>query len=422
MLEIERKFLINEIPEDIWSCEKQEILQWYFKHYKKNIRIRQTISTKKWRKYIKYYMTQKQWKWLVRQEDEKEISEKKFNDYREFAKHNKIKKTRYLFPYKKHIIEINQFHEQLDWLRMAEVEFKSIKESEKFIPPHWCKKETTEQKESNNSYLASYGMNKLIKKNNYQNIITSFQLKSFYNQEAKKYSQTRKKHRSDANIILEEIKNKEQKKINILEIWCWSWRFLQHLNTINEKDIQYTWVDISENLIDEAKKIKTKQNISTKFICKNMVNYLWECKQETFDIVVWIASFQHLTSKKQRFLATKYMYRCLKYNWLLIMTNRSFSLRMLKTHRKTLIKSLINKIYNRKNNERNNLLIPRKTNKIIHKRFYHIFTKEELKNIIKQSGFIINKLCYLSKEWIETKNRKESNNTLVIAKKSIFTH
>jgi hypothetical protein len=101
---------------------------------------------------------------------------------------------------------------------MAEVEFKSIKESEKFIPPHWCKKETTEQKESNNSYLASYGMNKLIKKNNYQNIITSFQLKSFYNQEAKKYSQTRKKHRSDANIILEEIKNKEQKKINILEI------------------------------------------------------------------------------------------------------------------------------------------------------------------------------------------------------------
>jgi len=60
---------------------------------------------------------------LVRQEIEKEISEKKFKDYREFAKYNQIKKTRYLFPYKKDIIEINQFHDKLDGLRMAEVEF-----------------------------------------------------------------------------------------------------------------------------------------------------------------------------------------------------------------------------------------------------------------------------------------------------------
>ncbi len=422
MLEIERKFLINEIPEEIWSCEKQEILQWYFKNYKKNIRIRQTITIKKWRKFTKYYMTQKQGKWLVRQEDEKEISEKQFNDYREFAKDNQIKKTRYLLPYKKHIIEINQFHDKLDWLWMAEVEFPSIKESQKFTPPSRCFKEITEQKEANNSYLAVYGMNRLVQKNKYKSIITSFQLKSFYNKEAKKYSQTRKKHRNDANIILQEIKNKDQKKLTILEIGCWSGRFLEHLNTITEKDINYIWVDISENLIEEAKKIKIKKSITTSFVCKNMVNYLWECKQESIDIIVWIASFQHLTTKKQRFLATKYMYRCLKYDWLLIMTNRSFSLRMLKTHRKTLLKGIWNKIISPSNNERNNILIPWKNGNTIYKRFYHIFTKKELQNIIIQCGFIIKNLWYLSKEWIEVDNRKKSNNTLVIAKKSIFNH
>ncbi|MDD3663281.1 MAG: hypothetical protein PHT84_05470 [Candidatus Pacebacteria bacterium] len=60
---------------------------------------------------------------MVRQETEKEISEKQFKDYREFAQHNQIKKTRYLFQYKKDVIEINQFHDKLDGLRMAEVEF-----------------------------------------------------------------------------------------------------------------------------------------------------------------------------------------------------------------------------------------------------------------------------------------------------------
>lgn len=422
MLEIERKFLINDIPENLESCEKQEILQWYFKNHKKSTRVRQTISTKKWRKYNKYYITQKQGKWLVRQETEKEISEKKFFDYREFAKENQIKKTRYFYPYQSYIIEINEFHNQLEWLRMSEVEFWSVEESKKFVPPYWCNKEITKQKESNNDYLSVYGINKLIKKNKYQNIITNFQLRSFYNQEAKKYSQTRKKKRNDSKIIIEEIKNIKENKINIIEIWCWSWRFLEHLNTIKDKDIKYTWVDISKNILEEAKKIKTNKNITTNFVCKNMINYLWECNQETVDIIIWIASFQHLITKKQRFLATKYIYRSLKYNWLFIMTNRSFSLRILKTHRKSFIKSFLNNIINRNSSQRNDFLIPRKTENKVYKRFYHIFTKKELKKIITQCWFIIKKLCYLSKEWVETDNRKKANNTLVIAKKDIFNN
>lgn len=421
MLEIERKFLMNEIPENLESCEKQEILQWYFKENKKNIRVRKTISHKKWRKYTTYTMTKKQWSWLIRQEDEKKISEKQFWDYREFAKTYQIRKTRYLYPYNKYIVEINQFHDSLDGLRMAEIEFWSEKESEKCIPPSRCNKEVTEKKEANNSYLAVYGMQKLIRKTKFQDIITHFQLKSFYNQEAQKYSQTRKKHRNDANIILDTIQQYPKEDIKILEIGCWSWRMLEHLELIKDKKIEYIGIDISENLLEEAKKTSPKKHIKTHFICQDMIKYLSQCKQESIDIVIWVASFQHLLNRKDRFLAAKYMYRWLHYEWLVIMTNRSFSSRMVKTHRRTIIKSIRNKIIHRTQNEWNNLMIPWKSENNLYKRFYHVFTKKELSTIFTQSWFVIKNLSYRTKEGNETKNRKESNNTLLIAQKNIFT-
>jgi hypothetical protein len=44
-------------------------------------------------------------------------------------------------------------------------------------------------------------------------------LKSFYNTHAKKYHETRKKHREEAKLILNEISLKN-KKISILEFGC----------------------------------------------------------------------------------------------------------------------------------------------------------------------------------------------------------
>lgn len=421
MLEIEKKFLINEVPENIESCEKQEILQGYFKENQKNIRIRKTVIEKKGRKYITYTMTKKTGNGLIRQEEEKKISENQFKDYREFAKDNQIRKTRYLYPYKKNIIEINQFHDSLDGLRMAEIEFWSIEKSNKFIPPSRCSQEVTERKEANNSYLAVHGMNKLIKNTHFENTLTRFQLKSFYNQEAKKYTQTRTKHRNDAEKIINTIQNYPKKEIKLIEVGCWSWRLLQHLEHIINKKITYIGVDISENLLEEAKKIPTKQHITSSFVCKDMISYLRECKQESVDIIVGIASFQHLINKKERFLAAKYMYRNLVYEGIIIMTNRSFSLRMIKKHRKTLRESFRKKLFYRNKNEWNNLMIPRKTDHNIHRRFYHIFTKKELKEVFLQSWFVIQDLSFLTKEWKDTNTWQNSSNTMIIAKKTIFT-
>jgi hypothetical protein len=45
-------------------------------------------------------------------------------------------------------------------------------------------------------------------------------LKNFYNTEAEKYYYTRNKHRSDGEIILNEIKKIKKKNISILEFGC----------------------------------------------------------------------------------------------------------------------------------------------------------------------------------------------------------
>jgi adenylate cyclase len=418
-MEIERKFLISHLPENLETCQRQEILQWYFKVGKKSIRVRKIIEYKKQKEYASYTITKKKWNGLIRKEEEKKISEKEFLEYRELAQHNKIKKTRFLYPYKKNIIEIDQFHDTLDGLRMAEVEFDSEQEAIQILGPDRCTKEVTEIKEASNSYLSIFGMKKLIRKTWFQNKVTHFQLKSFYNQEAIKYSQTRKKHRNDFSILAEAIKNHPKENITIVELWCGSGRFLEHLWEISDKKISYLGIDISENLLNEAKKIQVPKNIKVKFICQDMLYYISECEQESVDIFVWIASFQHLITKRDRFLAAKYMYRWLSYEGLVLMSNRSFSSRMIKKHRLTLLKSIVKKIFYPNKNERNNLMIPWKSEHLTYKRFYHLFTKDELKNIFNHSGFIIKNLSYLSKSWTPIENRKQAKNTLLIAEKNV---
>jgi len=65
-------------------------------------------------------------------------------------------------------------------------------------------------------------------------------LKTFYNQEAQKYHQTRKKFRSDGEIILQEIKKNKAKNLSILEFGCGSGRLINFLNSnLKDKNITY---------------------------------------------------------------------------------------------------------------------------------------------------------------------------------------
>ena len=73
-----------------------------------------------------------------------------------------LKKTRYLIPYKKHIIELDVFKKEREGLVIAEVEFKSENSAKKFMAPDWFNigKEVTNDKKWTNAYLCQ---NKKIK-------------------------------------------------------------------------------------------------------------------------------------------------------------------------------------------------------------------------------------------------------------------
>ncbi len=248
-------------------------------------------------------------------------------------------------------------------------------------------------------------------------------LKSFYDAQAEKYYHTRNKHRADADIFLNEIESSEKKTISVLEFGCGSGRLLAHLSQLKGITIHYTWVDISKNLLSFAKKqIRGKnaaKNITATFVCDDIVHYLKWLKQESFDFVIGIASFQHIPTIQERFFVTKNAYRVLTYEGKLLMSNRSFSRWFLKKYQKDFLHSLKRYILSFGRQQRNDLMIPRKNGNTIDKRFYHIYTLSELQKIVSLSGFIIEKLCYLQK-WKETASRKKAQNSLIIAKKSIF--
>lgn len=247
-------------------------------------------------------------------------------------------------------------------------------------------------------------------------------LQKFYNLEAQKYAYTRKKHWAEADLFLSEISNIEKRTINILELWCWWWRFLDQLSKIKNKKINYTWIDMSENLINIAKNEFNKgknANIKADFIYWDMTDYIKKPKQETFDLVVCIASFQHIPTYKERFFLIKNFYRILNYDWIVIMTNRSFSFRFIKKYYKNIISWFFRNLFKYWKLNIKDIEIPRKSKWTIYKRYYHIFTLKELKNMFTLSWFKEKKLCYLDKDWKESYKMSDAKNSLIITKKSI---
>lgn len=150
-----------------------------------------------------------------------------------------------------------------------------------------------------------------------------------------------------------------------------------------------------------AKKIvsgkQAPKNVSAEFFCDDILHYVKKNKQESFDFVIGIASFQHIPTSKERFFLIKNIYRILKYDGKLLMTNRSFSRRFVKKYKTVIIKALWKYSITRGKYQRNDLMIPRTNKNISYKRFYHIYTLRELKKLMTMSGFLITKLGYLHK-------------------------
>jgi SAM-dependent methyltransferase len=243
------------------------------------------------------------------------------------------------------------------------------------------------------------------------------ELKNFYDNEAKKYHSSRQKLRTDWKRIVDEIIKSWKKEVDILEFWCWWWRCINYLDkNLKWIKINYTWIDLSNELLKYAK----KDNPKRKFICDDISNFIKDIPQESYDFIIGIASFQHIPTQWERVFLMKHFYRTLKYWWEIVMINWSISKRFLKKYKKTIIKSYLKYIFTIWKHNRRNLLIPRTNSWHTKDRFYHIFSKKELEILTKEWWFLIDKLTYIDKNWQEINSRKKSNNTILIWLKKIF--
>lgn len=149
--EVERKFLVSEIPE-LTGLKSEEILQGYISTASDcaEVRVRQKGS--------KYFQTIKSDGGLKRSEVEIEISKEQFDSLWTATEGRRLKKTRYEMPYEGLTIEMDVYGGELEGLVVVEVEFVSEDESALFTSPSWFGQEVTNDRAFRNKTLAKKGM------------------------------------------------------------------------------------------------------------------------------------------------------------------------------------------------------------------------------------------------------------------------
>lgn len=143
--EIERKFLLGE-QIDLKDYDWVEINQSY-------IGVNPVSRVRKMGN--KYYYNQKGLGTLVREENEKEITEETYNKIIKYRIGRTINKLRYRIPLDNESdAELDYYLDDLSPLVTVEVEFKSLEDANNFEVPNWFGKEITEDVRYKNDNLA----------------------------------------------------------------------------------------------------------------------------------------------------------------------------------------------------------------------------------------------------------------------------
>lgn len=151
-MEIERKFLIPELPADLDQYQYHLIEQGYL-CVDPVVRIRRQDD--------KYILTYKGSGLMSREEYNLPLTEEAYYHLKGKVDGNLISKKRYLIPLENSLcIELDVFNAPFDWLHMAEVEFSSEEEALAFTPPAWFGEDVTLDGRYHNSYLSRMDVSK----------------------------------------------------------------------------------------------------------------------------------------------------------------------------------------------------------------------------------------------------------------------
>lgn len=144
--EIERKFLIKKLPEQLNNYSHSIIEQGYL-CINPVVRVRRINND--------YILTYKSSGMMTREEYEHPLTADGYQHLIQKSDGIVISKTRYYIPDDTgHIIELDIFDKDLDGFIMAEVEFSSEEDAVNYIIPDWFDREVTHDSAFHNSRIS----------------------------------------------------------------------------------------------------------------------------------------------------------------------------------------------------------------------------------------------------------------------------
>ena len=151
-MEIERKYLVRELPAGLDSYPHVEIEQGYL-CTSPTLRIRRMGDA--------YILTVKEkvrgiTSAIVNREEEFSLSADKYNLLKSKCDGNLVSKTRYRIPLGGGLTaELDLFHGPHEGLRLVEVEFPTTEAADRFTPPSWFGTDVSADPRYRNSWLAN---------------------------------------------------------------------------------------------------------------------------------------------------------------------------------------------------------------------------------------------------------------------------
>lgn len=145
-MEIERKYLIDSLPEHLDDFPHKELEQAYL-CTNPVVRVR--------REGEEYVLTYKSGGLMVREEYNLPLNQEAYEHLLKKADGIVISKTRYILPEKDGLrIELDVFHGKHDGLILAEVEFPTEEAANAYCPPEWFGEDVTYSTKYHNSNLS----------------------------------------------------------------------------------------------------------------------------------------------------------------------------------------------------------------------------------------------------------------------------
>jgi adenylate cyclase len=150
MTEIERKFLLEELPEGLPITSEDEIQQGYLAIGDDQVRLRKRGD--------RHLITVKRGHGMVRHEVEVPLAQDSFEQLWTLTEGRRLEKTRLTTSIGDHTAEIDLYRGPLAGLKTVEVEFDDLAGAEAFSPPPWFSRELTADGRYSNTRLATEGL------------------------------------------------------------------------------------------------------------------------------------------------------------------------------------------------------------------------------------------------------------------------